>query len=284
MSKPVLQLPPLGLGTWMMGEHESQRAQELAALRAGFEAGARLIDTAEMYADGASESITGEALQGFREQVFLVSKILPSNAGRLTMRTACDRSRQRLGVDCIDLYLLHWPGSTPLDETIEALQDLQHRGAIKYWGVSNFDCSLFPEVLAASGGDQCSVNQIYFQLGRTRQQGRRGAVVGNAKPFGVLDPLVPTQFNGSETQCADVHACISQRPHPIHLKNVSQQVAAMCGLPNDASLPRSGVCLGSTPSAMRTRSISSAKWGLRVSLVGHAVSTLSSDSDLPTKD
>lgn len=164
MSQQQLKMPSLGLGTWMMGEQSGQRSKEVAALRAGLEAGARLIDTAEMYADGESESITGEALKGFDDQVFLVSKVLPSNAGRQALLAACDRSRRRLGVDCIDLYLLHWPGSVPLNETIGAFQELQNLGAIRHWGVSNFDSSALAQVLAAEGGTQCRSNQIYFSL------------------------------------------------------------------------------------------------------------------------
>ncbi|MGH1360652.1 MAG: aldo/keto reductase [Burkholderiaceae bacterium] len=164
MTGAALSLPFLGLGTWMMGERPRERSREVAALRAGLEAGAELIDTAEMYADGESESIVGEALKGFRDQVFLVSKVLPSNAGRQAVMAACDRSRRRLGVDCIDLYLLHWPGSVPLSETISGFEALQRLGAIKHWGVSNFDASALAQLLATEGGTQCRSNQIYFSL------------------------------------------------------------------------------------------------------------------------
>lgn len=164
MNASSMNLPAIGLGTWMMGEQAGRRAQEVAALRAGVEAGAQLIDTAEMYADGESEAIVGDAIKGFREQIFLVSKVLPSNAGRKNLIAACDRSRRRLGVDCIDLYLLHWPGSVPLAETIEAFDQLQQRGAITHWGVSNFDVRALHRLLATDNGAACRCNQIYFSL------------------------------------------------------------------------------------------------------------------------
>ncbi len=164
MKSSAMQLPAIGLGTWMMGEQAGRRSREVAALRAGVEAGAPLIDTAEMYADGESEAIVGEAIKGYREQIFLVSKVLPSNAGRKNLIGACDRSRRRLGVDHIDLYLLHWPGSVPLTETIEAFRELQQRGAITHWGVSNFDVGALRRLLATDGGDACQCNQIYFSL------------------------------------------------------------------------------------------------------------------------
>lgn len=160
-----MKLPEIGLGTWMMGESARPRAKEVAALQAGLDAGASLIDTAEMYGDGGAESITGAAIAGRREAVFLISKVLPSNAGYQAMLAACDRSRARLQVDCIDLYLLHWPGTVPLVETIAGFQTLQQRGAIKHWGVSNFDAPAMRQLLATDGGAGCAANQVYYSLG-----------------------------------------------------------------------------------------------------------------------
>jgi len=158
-------MPLLGLGTWMMGESDRTRDAEIAALVAGLDAGATLIDTAEMYADGRSEGIVGAAIAGRRDDLYLVSKVLPHNAGHDDLIAACDRSRKRLGVDCIDLYLLHWPGSVPLAETIGAFEWLVARGAIGRWGGSNFDLRAMQKLLAVPGADLCAVNQVYYSLG-----------------------------------------------------------------------------------------------------------------------
>lgn len=163
---PLLStMPLLGLGTWLMGESKRSRSTEVAAIVAGLDAGATLIDTAEMYADGESEAIVGDAIAGRRDELYLVSKVLPHNAGHDDLLAACDRSRRRLGVDCIDLYLLHWPGSVPLAETIGAFEVLVQRGAIGRWGVSNFDVRAMQALLATPGADQCAVNQVYYSLG-----------------------------------------------------------------------------------------------------------------------
>ena len=132
-------MPRLGQGTWHMGEDRAKRAQEIAALRLGLDLGMTLIDTAEMYGDGGSEEVVGEAIAGQRDRVFLVSKVYPHNASRTGVPAACARSLKRLRVDVIDLYLLHWPGSTPIAETAEAFEALREPGKIRHWGVSNFD-------------------------------------------------------------------------------------------------------------------------------------------------
>lgn len=165
-SNPQLPaMPLLGLGTWKMGESRRSRDIEVAAIVAGLDAGATLIDTAEMYADGESEVIIGEAIGGRRDGLYLVSKVLPHNAGHDDLLAACDRSRKRLGVDTIDLYLLHWPGSVPLAETIGAFEVLVQRGEIGRWGVSNFDAQAMQELLATPGANHCAVNQVYYSLG-----------------------------------------------------------------------------------------------------------------------
>ncbi len=130
-------VPVLGQGTWHMGEDRSRFAEEVAALRLGLDLGLTLIDTAEMY--GNAESVVGEAIAGRRDPVFIVSKVLPSNASRSGTVAACERSLKRLGTDRIDLYLLHWRGGVPLAETVEALEALKAAGKIRHWGVSNFD-------------------------------------------------------------------------------------------------------------------------------------------------
>jgi diketogulonate reductase-like aldo/keto reductase len=159
-------VPALGQGTWGMGEEPALRAQEIASLRAGLDLGLRLIDTAEMYGDGRTEVLVGEAIAGRRGEVFLVSKVYPHNASRKAMRKACTDSLRRLNTDRLDLYLLHWSGSVPLPETVEAFGRLQHDGLIRGWGVSNLDTSEMDELWALPGGDAVQTNQLLYNLTR----------------------------------------------------------------------------------------------------------------------
>ena len=159
-------VPVLGQGTWRMGERVGRRQEEVAALRMGLDLGMTLIDTAEMYAEGAAEQVVGEAIAGRRAEVFLVSKVLPQNATRRGTVTACHASLKRLGVDQIDLYLLHWHGRVPLAETLEAFDELRQSGAIRYWGVSNFDTEEMQQVVALPGGTVLTSNQVLYNLGR----------------------------------------------------------------------------------------------------------------------
>ncbi|MDO6386501.1 MULTISPECIES: aldo/keto reductase [unclassified Uliginosibacterium] len=159
-------VPALGMGSWMMGEVRANRARELAALQAGLDAGLSLIDTAEMYGDGESERLVGEAIRGRRDGVFLVSKVYPFNAGHRSMISACEASLKRLGTDRLDAYLLHWPGSIALDETLEAFERLQREGKIRYWGLSNFTALGIDDVLKASHGKLPVCNQVLYNLGR----------------------------------------------------------------------------------------------------------------------
>lgn len=158
-------LPRIGQGTWFMGEKPALADQEIAALRKGVELGMTLIDTAEMYGEGASEELVGEAITPFkREDLFLVTKVYPHNAGGARLERACERSLERLGVDTIDLYLLHWRGSIPLRETIAGMHKLQQEGKIRYWGVSNLDRYDMQELIQAGGRD-CAANQVLYHLG-----------------------------------------------------------------------------------------------------------------------
>ncbi len=154
-------VPALGQGTWFMGEQAARRTDEIAALRLGVELGATLIDTAEMYGDGHTESMVGEALDGIRNQVFLVSKVYPHNASRRGVVEACERSLKRLNTERIDLYLLHWRGNHPFEETIAGFEALQSAGKIRHWGVSNLDTDDMAELLEAGGG-ACAANQILY--------------------------------------------------------------------------------------------------------------------------
>ena len=156
-------IPVLGQGTWELGEPSANRAAEIATLRAGIELGLTLIDTAEMYGHGRSERLVGEAIHGLREHVYLVDKVLPSNASHAGTVKACERSLKALGVEQIDLYLLHWRGSHPLVETVRAFEQLQRAGKIGAWGVSNFDTDDMRELLQL-GTPQ--VNQILYNPSR----------------------------------------------------------------------------------------------------------------------
>ena len=160
------QVPAFGLGTWNIGDTPSQRAEEIATLRAGLDAGATLIDTAEMYGDGRSEELVGEAIAGRRNEVFLVTKVYPHNASRKGVPAACERSLKRLKTDRIDLYLLHWRGNVPLAETIEAFVALQKAGKIRHFGVSNLDLSDMQEWWKVAGGQAVAANQLLYNLSR----------------------------------------------------------------------------------------------------------------------
>ncbi|CAJ0697745.1 2,5-diketo-D-gluconic acid reductase B [Ralstonia edaphis] len=160
------RVPALGMGTWNMGDNRATRAEEIATLRLGLDLGLRLIDTAEMYGEGLSESLIGEAIAGRRDEVFLVSKVYPHNASRRGIAAACERSLRRLGTDRLDLYLLHWRGDVPFEETLEGLQALQRDGTIRQYGVSNLDLSDMEEWWDTPGGDQTAVNQLLYNLSR----------------------------------------------------------------------------------------------------------------------
>ncbi|OWW22764.1 aldo/keto reductase, partial [Noviherbaspirillum denitrificans] len=162
----VTDVPVLGQGTWCMGEKPRNRQAEIDALRRGLDLGMTLIDTAEMYGDGASEELVGEAIGGRREDVFLVSKVLPQNASRRGTVAACERSLERLSTDCLDLYLLHWRGAIPLEETVEALAALKRDGKIRHWGVSNFDIDDMRELATLTDLREVAVNQVLYNLSR----------------------------------------------------------------------------------------------------------------------
>jgi diketogulonate reductase-like aldo/keto reductase len=159
-------VPVLGQGTWGMAEHPDTRHDEIAALRLGLDVGMTLIDTAEMYAGGAAEQLVGEAIAGRRAEVFLVSKALPSHATRRATIEACEASLRRLNTDRLDLYLLHWRGDTPLDETLEGFNRLVRSGKTRYWGVSNFDVDDMEELIALPTGNAVATDQVLYNLTR----------------------------------------------------------------------------------------------------------------------
>jgi len=154
----------LGQGTWEMAESRARRADEIRSLREGLDRGLALIDTAEMYGEGAAETLVGEAIAGRRDEVFLVSKVYPHNASRAGVQAACERSLKRLKTDRLDLYLLHWQGQHPIAETIAGFEKLKADGKILRWGVSNFDLDDMEEVAAAKGGAACASNQVLYNL------------------------------------------------------------------------------------------------------------------------
>jgi diketogulonate reductase-like aldo/keto reductase len=159
-------VPVLGMGTWQMGEQAQNRQSEIAALRHGLDLGLSLIDTAEMYGEGGAEEVVGQAIANRRSEIFLVSKVYPHNASRRGTIAACERSLKRLNTDYLDLYLLHWPGSIPLAETLAAFQTLHQAGKIRSYGVSNFDAQDMEEAALLNGGNAITTNQVLYNLMR----------------------------------------------------------------------------------------------------------------------
>jgi len=162
------RIPVLGIGTWNMGEKRQKRADEIAALQTAIDLGMTVVDTAEMYGGGKAEELVAEALGARRSDIFLVSKVMPQHATRRGTISSCEASLRRLKTDRLDMYLLHWRGSVPLDETLEAFQRLQSDGKIRHWGVSNFDADDMEELggLTIRGGSSASTNQVLFNLMR----------------------------------------------------------------------------------------------------------------------
>lgn len=156
----------LGQGTWRIGDDPNRRRDEIDTLRRGIDLGLTLIDTAEMYGDGRSETAVGEAIKGRRDEVFIVSKVYPHNASERAMPRSCNDSLKRLGTDVIDLYLLHWAGDVPLSETVAAFEALRRAGKIRHWGVSNLDLGLMQELHAVPGGGAVQTDQLLYNLGR----------------------------------------------------------------------------------------------------------------------
>jgi diketogulonate reductase-like aldo/keto reductase len=159
-------MPNLGMGTWRMGENDAARRDEVAALQLGIDLGMRLIDTAEMYGHGGAEKVVAEAISGRRERVFVVSKVLPQNASYAGTLAACERSLKRLRIDRIDLYLLHWPGEHPVEETLRAFVDLVEQGKIRHYGLSNFDLEELERAERLSGSPRVAADQVLYNVGR----------------------------------------------------------------------------------------------------------------------
>ncbi len=158
-------VPALGQGTWEMGDDPAWRDAEQQALERGIDLGMTLIDTAELYGDGRSERLVGEVITGRRDEVFIVSKVRPENASEMKMMLSCEKSLERLGIDRIDLYLLHWEGRVPLEETVDAFRELVDEGMIARWGVSNLDLRTMERLMQIEGAEDCAANQLLYNLG-----------------------------------------------------------------------------------------------------------------------
>lgn len=166
MHNALLLQPKLGIGTWFLGEKASAEKEELAALQYALDRGVTIIDTAEMYGNGKAERLVGKAIQPFnRDKLYLISKVLPSNANKKRMEASLDASLKALQSDYLDLYLYHWRGGTPLSETVSELERLKSKGKIKAWGVSNFDLEDMEELLALPAGSHCQANEVLYHLG-----------------------------------------------------------------------------------------------------------------------
>ncbi|WP_017348198.1 aldo/keto reductase [Pantoea sp. A4] len=155
-------LPAIGMGSWHLGQGRHTEQEEITALRTGLDVGMKLIDTAEMYGRGKSETLIGKAITGLRDKVYLVSKVYPWNANRLMMERACNASLKRLQTDTLDLYLLHWRFGSILSEAVEGFEKLKQQGKIRAWGVSNFDVSDMQDLFAVENGERCAVNQVFY--------------------------------------------------------------------------------------------------------------------------
>jgi diketogulonate reductase-like aldo/keto reductase len=201
LGKTNVLLPVIGQGTWEL--ERERRSQVIAAIRAGLDAGMTHIDTAEMYGDGEVEELVGEAIAGRRDEVFVVSKVLPENASYEGTLAACERSLERLRSDRLDLYLLHWRGEHPLEETFRAFERLREEGKLRFWGVSNFDVDDLEEALTIAGEGVIACNQVLYHLKeRTIEHAvlpwceRHGIAVVAYSPFGSGDFPGPRSEGG----------------------------------------------------------------------------------------
>lgn len=225
-------VPAIGQGTWFIGDDPAMRETEINALRTGIDTGMTLIDTAEMYGNGRSERLVGEAIAGRRDAVFLVSKVLPSNAGFEDTIAACEASLQRLGTDHLDLYLLHWQGSVPFQETVAAFERLQADGKIRHYGVSNLDLAA-TQAFVQAGGKAAQVNQLLYNL---NQRGIEWALLGWLQQAG-LATMAYSPFDGGRLAQHDVLANFAAR------RDMTAGQAALAWLLHQEevmSIPKSG--------------------------------------------
>jgi diketogulonate reductase-like aldo/keto reductase len=229
----------LGQGTWMLGENDGRYAVEFKALSYGIQHGLTLIDTAEMYGEGRSEELIGDVIRPLRrEDLFLVSKVYPFNASRDGMRRACTASLRRLGTDHLDLYLLHWPGSVPLEETVAGFEELKREGLIGDWGVSNFDVADMEELWSVPGGRACVTNQVLYNVG---SRGIEFDLVPWMRSHGVhLMAYSPLAHSSSHQSWLARDSALRQLAQKHDASVFQIMLAFVCRLPDTVAIPRSG--------------------------------------------
>ncbi len=229
----------LGQGTWMLGENDGRYAAEFKALSYGIQHGLTLIDTAEMYGEGRSEELIGDVIRPLRrEDLFLVSKVYPFNASRDGMRRACTASLRRLGTDHLDLYLLHWPGSVPLEETVAGFEELKREGLIGDWGVSNFDVADMEELWSVPGGRACVTNQVLYNVG---SRGIEFDLVPWMRSHGVhLMAYSPLAHSASDQSWLARDSALRQLAQKHDASVFQIMLAFVCRLPDTVAIPRSG--------------------------------------------
>ena len=229
------RVPALGLGTWMMGERGARDPAAVTALERGIELGMTLIDTAEMYGNGGAEELVAQAIKGRRDRVFIVSKVLPSNASRTGTVAACERSLKRLATDRIDLYLLHWSGNVPLSETVAGFVALQHAGKIRYWGVSNLDLDEMEKIWTIPEGKGCATDQVLYNLcHRGIEWDLMPALAGRGIPVMAYSPLEQGQLLAKRT-LKDVAAAHGATPAQVALAWLLQRPGVIV-IPKAANL------------------------------------------------
>lgn len=232
-------IPQLGMGTWYLGEGRRPASEEERALLSGIDQGIRLIDTAEMYGSGKAEELVGRVLrQRKRENLFLVSKVYPHNAGRDRIFQACEDSLRRIGTDYLDLYLLHWRGSVPLQETVSAMEEMVCRGRIRHWGVSNFDLEDMQELFCCQGGERCAVNQVLYHLG---SRGIEVALRPWQEKHGVITmAYCPLAQAGRLKHNLICHPAVTQTAQALELTPMQVLLGFVLGQDNMAAIPRTG--------------------------------------------
>ena len=228
----------LGQGAWAIGDERARRADEIAALRLGLDLGLALIDTAELYGSGRSEELIAEAIAGRRAEVFLVSKVLPGNATKRGTIDACKKSLQRLKTDYLDLYLLHWRESKPLEPTLEAFVSLQREGSIRDYGVSNFDVDDMEEAAAIAGGDGIAANQVLYNL---NDRGVEFDLVPWCRERGVT-VMAYTPLGNSGKRMQAILGNKALRSIAAHHRSTPAQIALAWLLRNDhvVAIPKAG--------------------------------------------
>lgn len=235
--KNGLFIPRLGQGTWHMGEKSDWEQTEIEALRLGIDLGLTLIDTAEMYGEGGAEKVVGKAIAPYaREELFLVSKVYPYNAGGAALRHSCEGSLRRLGTDYLDLYLLHWPGTIPLETTIAGMEKLVGEGKIRSWGVSNFETTRMERLLRCRDGKNCVTDQVLYHLGS------RGTDYDLA-PFLIRNEMVlmaycPVAQGGRLREALMRDPLLRQIAHARDISVMQLLLAFVLSRPNTVAIPK----------------------------------------------